>query len=245
MLPQTDQPELQDFTWNEMADTAMVGSQVYNLLAIVFRDVPSAAFLEQLKTAEFASALRDVQLDLDHAYLQRPTRQLREELCVEFTRLFCGPGKHISPHESVQLHMNSGSLWGPKTAEVKRFIELAGFDFVTSFNGIPDHISVELEFLSKLTLKEAESWQQRSGKAAGNALEWQLEFIAEHAGKWIADFCHKVSEQAQTPFYDVFASLLRRFLAAERAEIPARLMIALPEPGVDVPGSGNGDAQTA
>ena len=243
MLAQTDQPELQDFAWNEMADTAMAGSQVYNLLATVFRDVPSVEFLEELKTSGFSSAVKDVQLDLDHAYMQRPIRQLREELCVEFTQLFCGPGKHISPHESVQLQHNSGSLWGPKTAEVKRFIELAGFDFVASFNGIPDHVSVELEFLSKLTLKEAESWQQRNRKAAGNALEWQLEFIAEHAAKWMAGFCHQVSDQAQTPFYDVFSSLLRLFLAAERAEIPERLMIAFSAAGIGAPGSGNGDAQ--
>jgi putative dimethyl sulfoxide reductase chaperone len=216
-----------------MAKTAVAGSQIYSLLATVFREEPGMEFLDELRQTGFTSALRDLQLDLDNTYIQRPARQLLKELRVEFTRLFCGPGTHISPHESVQIQHQSGTLWGQQTAEVKRFVELAGFDYETSFTGIPDHVSVELEFLAKLTLKEAQSWQQRDSQGAGNALEWELEFIAEHAGKWMPDFSVKVSEQAQTPYYRVFASLLRRFLAAEKAEMPGRLVIAFSQPDID------------
>lgn len=207
----------------DLARTALERSGLHGLLAAVFRRAPEADLLDRIKTADLTQALSDAGLDLGREFFEEPEKDLREQLAIEYTRLFCGPGHHISPHESVQIKRGSGTLWGSETVVVKRTIEAAGFDFDNDFNGIPDHLSVELEFLAKLVGVEAQAWRDADHAGARNALRWQHQFIARHAGKWVPAFCRKVSEQAQLPFYRVFAALLRQFLAREKAEISDRL----------------------
>ncbi len=214
---QTDHVDVDDISHEDLAGMALERSQLYGLLARIFREEPDVTLLCQLKTREFTLALSDAGLDLGSVFRNKPDKLLQEELTIEFTRLFYGPGHHISPHESVQLKRGSGTLWGEETIAVKRNIEAAGFDFEDEFNGIPDHISVELEFLAKLTVMEADAWRRADSVAAGNALQWQHDFISKHAGKWMPGFCRKVNEGARLPFYAVFASLLRQLLAGEKA----------------------------
>lgn len=221
-MVRTDQADVHDIACENLTGTALERSWLYGLLAAVFRREPGADLLGRIKTADFAQALSNAGLDLGGEFYEKSEDVLRQELAIEFTRLFYGPGRHISPHESVQLKRGSGTLWGEETVAVKRIIEAAGFDFEDEFNGIPDHISVELEFLAKLTHLEAEAWREGDCAAAGNALEWQHYFVARHAGKWMPGFCRKVSKDAGLPFYAVFASLLRQFLAGEKAEIADR-----------------------
>ena len=206
----------------DLADTAMERSRLYGLLAAVFRQAPGGDLVRSIKAPELAGALLAAGFDPGIEFYKKDEEELREELAIEYTRLFCGPGPHISPHESVQLKRGSGMLWGQETVVVKRTIEAAGFDYDQHFNGIPDHISVELEYLAKLVSVEADCWRSGNTADAENALGWQHQFIAKHAGKWIPVFCRKVKEQAQMPFYAAFASLLRQFIAGEKAEIADR-----------------------
>jgi len=86
---------------------------------------------------------------------------LAEDLAVEFTRLFIGPGPHISPHESVNTEthdVKEAALWSAQTVKVKKFIEAAGLEYDDSFSGMPDHVTAELEFMQRLAAKEAEAW---------------------------------------------------------------------------------------
>ncbi len=211
----------------------MERARLHGLLAAVFREPPDVDLLIRLRRPDFLALLADSDLDMGEDFSVTPVAALREALAEEYTRLFCGPGKHISPHESVQLKHGSGSLWGEETVQVKRFIEAAGFKYDTDFNGLPDHVSVELEFLSRLVESEARCWQSGDTTGAGNALEWQLDFINRHAGKWIPGFCRKIDHEAVSPFYRIFADLLRQFLAGEKADISARLRRAFPEERVN------------
>ncbi|MHA1563996.1 MAG: TorD/DmsD family molecular chaperone [Alphaproteobacteria bacterium] len=210
----------------DLAATARERSRLYGLLAAVFRQEPGAELLAKIKTPDLAQALSDAGLDLGREFFEKAESDLHEELAIEYTRLFCGPGHHISPHESVQRKRGSGTLWGTETVVVMRTIEAAGFDFDCEFNGIPDHVSVELEFLAKLAGGEAVSWRELDYFGAENALRWQHQFIASHAGKWMPMFCRKVIEKAQLPFYAAFAAMLKQFLAGEKADIADRQMIA-------------------
>ena len=212
----------------DLAGTAMERARLYGLLATIFGAPPDADLLVRLRSPDFLDLLAQSDLDIGGEFARKPVEALREELAEDYTRLFCGPGKHISPHESVQLKRGSGSLWGEETVLVKRFIETAGFDYDADFNGIPDHVAVELEFLSRLAENESRCWQSENLTGAGNALEWQLEFINRHAGKWMPLFCRKIAQEDTSPFYCIFADLLRQFLAGEKAEISERLHRAFP-----------------
>jgi len=83
------------------AGTASARSQVYGLLASIFRGEPDVNFVRDLKAPRFAGALSSLDVDLGEDFRQSDDEELCENLAVEYTRLFMGPGSHISPHESV------------------------------------------------------------------------------------------------------------------------------------------------
>ncbi len=201
----------------------MERSNLHGFLASIFGAELTSERLRQIKSSEFLEALRDAGVELDATFLEAPEDQLLEDLAVEFAALFLGPGGHISPHESVQRKGASGLLWGPETSAVKRFIEDAGFQYDADFHGIPDHISVELEFMKETTRLEAEAWEKNDRAAAANCLEFQRAFMAGHVLQWVFTFCGKVEETAQLPFYAEMAKLAADFMRAEEETIPARL----------------------
>ncbi len=142
-------------------------------------------------------------------------------MAVEFTRLFLGPGSHISPHESVFVEADGGvgGLWGEKTVEVKKFIETAGLAYGSDFTGIPDHVSVELEFLQKLAEWEAGKWAENDTENAVFCLGVEKRFIEEHLGKWVPELCDKVAARAELPFYREMAGVTKKFIEYEQRTI--------------------------
>lgn len=226
-IPEPDQ----DTGHDELAGSAMERSRLYGLLAAVFGHEPSAEFLSQLKTPEMATALAGAGVE--------PGDELNADaLGIEYTRLFLGPGGHISPHESVQLKRGSGILWGAETAAVLDAYRAGGFDLGQSETHIPDHLSVELDFMSLLARHESGAWTEQDLASAGEFLRLQHDFITRHLGKWVAGFCAKVTEIAEFAFYPAFAGLLLGYLSGEKAEIVSRLDLAdaadNPRPGIAV-----------
>jgi len=224
-MKQKDQTDRQP----DLAARAQERAQLYRLLAAAFGHEPLRAFLHRLRRGTVQNLLSRSGMDLGEEFFANPLGTVQDELAEEYTRLFLGPGRHISAHESVQLPDGSGTLWGEETVLVKRFIETAGFDFEHDFNGIPDHISVELEFLARLADAEAGAWAAGDEASAGNILDWQRDFISRHAEKWMPGFCAKVEKAARLPFYRVFSELLKTFLAGEKEDISAGLQTAFPQ----------------
>ena len=206
----------------DLARTATERSELYGFLATIFREELSPENLRRVRSTEFMQALGDAGVDLDSDIAQRPEAELLDEMAVEYTALFLGPGGHVSPHESVHAE-SDGALWGRSTGEVKRYIESAGFAYDPEDHGMPDHISVELEFMATLAGKEARAFRDGDYGAASNCLKYQKEFLADHLGAWGPVFCRQVTERAEHPFYRGIADLTAAFLEAERHEIFVRL----------------------
>lgn len=212
-----------------LAGTAKERSNLHGFLAAIFREEVSPQLLQRLKDSQFAEALAEAGVDLNGELLRRPEEQLLEDLAVEYSRLFVGPGRHLSPHESVHTEGGSGRLWGRETVQVKRFIEFAGFEYKPGFHGLPDHISVELEFMAGIAGMESSAWQREDFAEAAKCLECEKEFMTEHLAKWAFVFCRKVAEEAELAFYREMARLTAGFLEAEKLEISRRLRIAAGE----------------
>ncbi len=208
---------------DELARSAIERSRLYGLLATVFRREPSAEFLCQMKTPELVVALSGAGVDIGDEFETGRFVDIAEDLAIEYTRLFLGPGKHISPHESVQLKRGSGILWGVETSAVRQAYRDAGFDMGEEETDIPDHISVELDFLSLLAKEESQAWTDRNQEDAAKLLHLQHGFISNHIGKWVGIFCAKVKEQAEFAYYPAFADLLRSYLSGEKSDIVNRL----------------------
>ncbi len=206
----------------ERTAVARQRSNVYGLLATVYRQELTSGLLQQIKGPQFLGVLSDLGIQLGDDFFQRHEEELLEEMAVEYTRLFLGPGKHISPHESVHHQRDGaeqGQLWGQSTVEVKRFIESSGLDYRSEYRGLPDHISVELEFMQQVTLREEQAWREEDKDGALYCLKIEKKFIEEHLIRWIPIFCEKVIREAELPFYREMAALTRNFMEFEKGEI--------------------------
>lgn len=158
-----------------------------------------------------------------------------EALEREHVRLF-GPAGRCSLHETA--YGDAGRLLG----KAAHLADIAGFYLAfglqpSSTDAHPeDHVSLELEFMSVLALKEAyalvEGWRERLDVTR----EAQAGFIRDHLGTWI----DAMAEQLQTchphPFYATLGEALQRLVRSEAGRlnvspIAVRGRLADPEVG--------------
>ena len=197
-------------------------SDIYGLLATIYGQEITSDLLGQIKAPQFLGALSVLEIEGIDGLMQKPEAELLEDLAVEYTRLFLGPGKHISPHESVHHQREDGQwgkLWGKSTVEVKKFIEATGLSYTDDYKGLPDHISVEFEFMQQLILAEEQAWMDEDRDKAVACRQVEKKFIEEHLINWIPNFCEKVVQEAELPFYQAVATLTRSFLEFEMEDM--------------------------
>ncbi len=205
-----------------MEEQAQHRSNIYGLLAAIYRREMTSDLLKQIKDPRFLRVLSNLGIELNNGFFQKPEQELLEDLAVEYARLFLGPGKHISPHESVHHQRDDaqgGQLWGQSTVEVKKFIESSSLTFKSDYTGLPDHISVELEFMQQVTLREEQAWAEQDKDTALSCLKNEKKFIEEHLARWVPIFCEKVINEAELLFYREMAALTKNFIEFEKEEI--------------------------
>jgi len=205
-----------------MKELAGHRSSIYGFLAAVYRQELTSELLQQMKDHRFQEILSTLGIELSNRFFKKPEKELLENLAVEYAYLFIGPGKHISPHESVHHKKEggqSGQLWGELTAEVKRIIESSGLEYKSEYTGMPDHISVELEFMQQVVRRETQAWEADDDKTALLCLKNEKQFVDEHLFCWIPEFCEKVIKTAESPFYREMARLTRSFIEFEKQEL--------------------------
>lgn len=204
--------------WKKMKQGAVSRSQIYGLLAAVFREEPNAALVDEFRNPDMLRVFADMDVELGEGFYNAPVSMVAEMLAEEFTRLFIGPGSHISAHESIfaEVDGDSGSLWGTTTVAVKKFIETTGLTYREEYTGIPDHVSVEFEFMQQLTAWEADRWQRKDRAGAQYALRVQQLFLDQHLLPWLPQFCDVVIKRAAVPFYRAMAELSKNYMEFEQ-----------------------------
>ncbi|GBD95216.1 MAG TPA: hypothetical protein ENG83_05480 [Nitrospirae bacterium] len=208
-------------------ETAESRSNIYNLLSIIYGTEVTENLLKQIRETNMFSTLSDMGVVFGDDFLHKPDKELLEDLAVEYARLFLGPDKHISPHESVHHKRDDGdwgNLWGKSTVEIKKFIETAGLEYKPEYSGLPDHISVELEFMHEVTGREARAWEEKDSEGAIYCIKMEKKFIEEHLVKWIPVFCDKIISEAELSFYREMAKLTGQFIKFESEEIDKYLV---------------------
>jgi TorA maturation chaperone TorD len=207
---------------SEIKAMATHRSNIYGLLAMLYRQEPTRNLLKRVRGPQFLEVLSQWGGELDDDFMTRPEDDLLEEMAVEYTRLFLGPDKHISPHESIHHEREDGQwgqLWGASTVEVKKFIEATGLEYETEYPGMPDHISVELEFLEALTRHEEQAWVTDDEEEARRCLALEHRFLEDHLIRWVGSFCDKVTESTELSFYRALASLTKNFIEFDCQEV--------------------------
>lgn len=210
----------------DMAGTAAARSKLYGFLAMIFHREVTAETLATMRKPDFQTALAAASAFIAEEPPGSDDDRLLEDLAVDYTKLFVGPGKHVSPHASVHLGGENGELWGVSTTAVKNYIESLGFEFEPDYRGLPDHVSIELELMERLTRAEAGAWRSGDGEAVVHCLEVQQTFLEQHLLMWLPGFCEKIVTMASLAFYREMAELTSAFVGWEREEVGRRLAAA-------------------
>lgn len=184
------------------ADLARSRGKLYEFMSAQFSGPPDAAMLallaawaseqiasdspDELLSPEMKAGLTAVD-GFFQAAADRPRADLREEVEVEYTRLFRGLKRGYSPpppYESVYRE-EEVRIFGEVTGVVRNQYRRQGFDLTPDQSSEPsDHISIELEFMHLLCSKEAEMMDARDDEAVSALRQAQREFLEEHLMTW-------------------------------------------------------------
>ena len=195
----------------EMDETTEYRSNSYGFLSIVYLQEPTREFIKLLVESNILNVASGPASRFEEQITNDVSDKFLNDLALEYTRLFIGPGKHVSPYESVYRD-NEDALWSETTVEVKNFIEASGLAYSCNWHGLPDHIGVELEFMHRLTHHEKEAWAREDKETAIRCLEFEKRFIDEHLIQWIPNFCDKVIKESHVAFYGEMAELTSQFI---------------------------------
>src|SRR3989304_7171564 len=196
----------------DKSDYARARSNVYKLLSIAFIKDLSPESIEMCRGNSIKETLKDLGTAFGEVFYNREPTQLCEELAEEYAALFILPGG-VNPTESVT---RAGLYMQTFAGQVTRFYRKCSFTLPDDFRGFPDHIGIELEFMSHLAKNEAGAY--RENKADG-WVALQKEFLQEHLSRWAADFAGEVAKYTRQPFYREMARLLYEFIRSEAEEL--------------------------
>ena len=143
------------------------------------------------------------------------TRVPLRDAASEFHRVL-GPGGIPAVESSYDPNALAGR--GPLLADIAGFHEAFAYRPEKPPAEVPDHIAVELDFLSYVAFKVAFALHEGRGGEAGIAWQAYDRFLEQHLATWMAPFRERLALTA-SPF---FAQ------AAESIELPTKKQKAAP-----------------
>ncbi|CUS85123.1 chaperone TorD involved in molybdoenzyme TorA maturation [Candidatus Kryptonium thompsonii] len=218
----------------EIEKQAKERSKVYRLLSMFFLKNPSNEFLKKIKDDEFLENILRI-CDYGEEEFKKPVSYIKnflesakrnnfedkilESLQVDFTKLTRGIKRGYGPpppYESVWR--GSSSIMSEWTEKVLRFYAEAkiGMDLEDE---LPDHIGIELKFMSLLCYKEMEMWNKGKIESAFEVLERENDFLKFYLLAWTPFYLNEMEKEAETDFYKGVALLTKSFLYFDKEVI--------------------------
>ncbi len=147
-----------------------------------------------------------------------------DNLRIDNTRLFIGPGKLLAPPwESVGL-CEERLVFQEQTLQVRDWYARYGLELVNLHKEPDDHIGLEFEFIAHLAKLGLQALEANDHKRFDELLQAQKQFLAEHPLQWAIPWTRLVEKNAWTDFYRGIALVARGSLI----ELAALLELAMP-----------------
>jgi TorA maturation chaperone TorD len=209
-----------------LKDLASCRQITYKLLSATLL-YPDKVRVDNIKTA--AAELRDQQYTMaDFIFFPQWKRLLaslnklpdQHDLEAEYVRLFIhNPNSPESapclPYESVYTdNGDSGSGW--LLARLEREYGSAGLAISPLLKDLPDHVAVEMEFMSYLCGQEADLWGREAVKEGIQILERQAGFLTRHLYRWLPQWTRRVETYDRAGIYSVVAEAVRIFTSHDQ-----------------------------
>jgi TorA maturation chaperone TorD len=139
-------------------------------------------------------------------------RSGKEDLSVEYARLFIGPFELAAP-PYASVYLDKGKrIMGDSTLDVVKIYQEQGLRIDDEFKELPDHIAVELEFMYYLTHNEVEALRNGDPHKAAQFRESQEFFLNAFVIRWVPRFCEKLRSGTENGFYRALADCLLAFV---------------------------------
>jgi len=137
----------------------------------------------------------------------------QKQLSISHAELFIGPFELIAPpYGSVYLEKNR-QIMGDTTIGVLKSYQEAGLS--VDEKEPPDHIAIELEFMSFLSLRQAEARAEGRDTEAEDYLGRQKDFYHNYL-PWVPSFCEAIRKGTKSHFYQSLADCLERSMVTCR-----------------------------
>jgi TorA maturation chaperone TorD len=201
----------------ESTTEIQANAMLHSLLAKAF-NYPDKQLASSILSGELPRTLSKCLKDTGHERAAKevislaPARKTAQpklllELEKDYTWLFFASKPRCAYlFESVY---QEGKLLQESTFDIAGLYRDAGLVLNEDFRLPPDHIAVELEFLSFLYFKELDGLQQQKPAIVEYARELQAKVAEEHLGHFAHDLGTRVAQHAKTPFYRTMANILR------------------------------------
>ncbi|ABW18644.1 TorD/DmsD family molecular chaperone [Alkaliphilus oremlandii] len=141
-----------------------------------------------------------------------------DEMKFDFLSLFVGPKTLLAPPYGSVYMEERGQIMGVSTQDAMRIYHQAGLKKSEDFKEPPDHIRVELEFMSTLIQQTIEACEKSEWAEAEKKIELQVEFLSKHLAGWIKPFANNIISNAKTEFYKNLAKATESFIRQEYTE---------------------------
>ncbi|MFC1913242.1 molecular chaperone [Chloroflexota bacterium] len=207
---------------------------LYRFLARAF-SYPDASFTDTITQNGFWEELEEAAdgvgiaaikvIDKMRLYSHQSSKvvgQLLRELQIEHTYLFINavPTVPAPPYESV--YTGTGLLMGQAVSEVLAAYRESGLVMNIDHDSLPDHISVELEYVAYLIEKDIESSNNEESQESASWQEKKEMFLKHHLLIWPYKFLDVVNKNARLSFFHHLSTLTRMVLDSERSKISVK-----------------------
>lgn len=186
------------------------GARAYQLAAYGFM-YPDKNWLSAITSflaarKENENATPEFERSISNALDQSLEAHALAGLGEEYDRLF-GIGETILiPMYETEYAMDTIFAKTKELADLHGFYNAFGVELGKDSQGErPDHVSIELDFMATLMIKEAyaknEAWEDK----ANVSFEARKKFLKDHIGRWGPTFCTVVKHKTEVEFYKVLA----------------------------------------
>ncbi len=191
----------------------------YRFLSACFCLPQKKFFLEEDLFGRLGVALKETCMEAVPflTEMEKVFRETEEEdLKVEYARLFVGPYElQAPPYGSIYLDKER-QLMGASTFEVIMFYQQAGLAMEHDLREPPDHIAIELEFMSYLISREADFLEKADTMNAQKVQHLSTQFFKKCLSPWVFPFCQKMKEATDHSFYTSLANCLFTFIGNQK-----------------------------
>ncbi len=183
-------------------------ANTYDLLSRLFRVEVDQELLDNLLAMKFPAKSENEDIaqgyELIREYLGKTDANTLTDLAIDYVRTFIGSGNDgfsaAYPFESVYTSPKR-LLMQEARDEVLVLYHTAGLEKQDSWKEGEDHIALELEFLSILTRRAIEAFNEGDEERCAYLLLQQRNFIEDHIQPWFPMMAHDMYKFSHTGLY--------------------------------------------